>query len=272
MFQSGSRRFDITETRPLTTGSVYGPVTTAVSIKASFGDAIRLTVVGYKSEDEEPKLQEMFKDGTMDDLAKSLTGLKAIQTFFDDESCTLVVAARYDTMQNLDAALPTNKSVLGSYASSFSGAPSIYSGNTVWSFQGPAKELYEEPNFVAGRIHQPATTRGAIDVATRATIVPIKPNSEVAIVEVLRSDEVTANFKGPAYKNLIDLYIFFSGNNVVAISRWTSLDACKAADAKLKETLGLISSYIAGEPQKYRGSTEWAFPALKPIESGCVCQ
>lgn len=177
----------------------------------------------------------------MNDAISALAGGKFFGAFFTSDD-KLVVTALYDSMNNLQTGTATNKRLMGQWKEHFAGAPTLLSGNVDWYYKGLAK--------LSG------------SVASRVTIVPIKPGSQKALLDTANSDGMKAGLKDAAFAQLIDVALFFDGDKCVVVSRYTSLKALMDSEDKQKELMAALGPYITGAPDRLFGTLAWSSPQI----------
>jgi len=187
------------------------------------------------------------------DAVDTMAGLNYLQWFFVDDK--MVVAASYDSLANMEAGTAVNQSLFGKISDQLAGAPARHGGEVILSFKGP------------GKINGP--------IATRVTIVPLKPGSEAAIIGLV--PDIEPKFKGEAFNECIDITTMLFDGKMVVVARYSTTNGMEKSGAAAQESMAPIGPYFAGAPEKLMGTTAWSYsPATgakktkaKKVKKGC---
>jgi len=199
------------------------------------GAALRVTIVPIKGGAEEPLTQ--FMNEEVADGVKGIAGLNFVQAFFVDDK--MIIAALYDSMENMEAGTAVNQTLLGKVADQFAGVPTRYASEVAWSFKGP------------GKIDGP--------VATRVSVCPLKPGSEKPIWALMPDTE--ALLEDPVLDECVDITNFFLEDKLVIVARYSSTNGMEKSVAKLQEVMAPMAPYMTGAPERFGGTTAWSYPS-----------
>jgi len=228
----------ITTAAPVSTVAAPAVAAAPAAAAAKKGDAMRVTIVPYKP-DSKAALQDYLKGAELKEALDKLAGQVGFSMFFTNEN--FVVTALYDSMENLDIATATNASVFGKLKDHFAGAPTKYQSNVAWLYTGSGKLEGE--------------------VASRVSVIPIKPGAQQAILD--QTAAVEPQLKDKAFADVIDIRSFFpGGDKMVVVSRWANEKALAASDDKYKEIMGSMAANFTGAPEKFTGTLAHSIPAV----------
>lgn len=218
------------QTLPTVSSAIVAPA--QVKAKGT-GEALRLTIVPIKDGAEE-SLTTFLNGKEVAVGVNGLAGLNFVQAFFVDDK--MIVAAMYNSMEDMGAGTAVNQTLLGKVADQFAGAPTRYASEVAWSFKGP------------GKISGP--------IATRVTVCPLKPGSEQPVWAMI--SDIEAKMKDPAFDECIDIQDFFLEDKLVIVARYSSTNGMEKVSAKIQEIMAPLAPYLAGAPERFMGTTAWS--------------
>jgi hypothetical protein len=209
-------------------------------------EALRVTIVPVKAGSQDA-LTTFLNGKEVGDELKGLAGWKLGEAFFDGDK--MVVMAKYDKMENLETGSAVNAKLLGQQKENLAGAPARYSGHEAWSYKGRGKSTGE--------------------TAFRVTLIPIKPGSESAILDIAKSSD--EKFTDKAFDGCLDITTFFSEDKLVVVARYSNMQAMEAAAEKVQEIMKPMGPYFAGAPDRMCGSVAWttSTKVVKKTNKGC---
>jgi hypothetical protein len=232
------------QTLPTVSSVMVAPTVVApAAVDTGAGGGMRVTIVPIKEGTEEALTKFMASKEVSDEVS-ALTGFQQAQGFFADNK--LVVMAKYDNVANMEAGAEKNKEILGKAAEHFAGAPTKHQSEIAWSYQG----------------------RGKADgpVASRVTVVPLKPGSEASMLAICQS--MRSKLDDKEWDECIEVNVFFTDNKMVSLSRYTSQAGLDAVGAKMQEYMAPMQPFMAGTPERLAGSTIWDLPTIIKVAKG----
>jgi len=237
--------------------TIVSSVTVAAPQAQSKGkvDSMRVTIVPIKADAEAP-LTKFVNGKEVSESIASTTGVKMISSFFTEDK--MVVAALYDSVENLEAGLSVNAKLLAQVADNFTAAPVRYQGEVCWSYKGPGK---------AGGASPPDGR-----VASRVSIFQLKPGSQQEILKI--TAQVEALLKDEALSELIDVQSIFADDDMmIMMSRFHSMKGLETSTEKMGEIMAPMGPFMAGwedfgwnESPSLSGTVAWSHPKAFKIK------
>jgi hypothetical protein len=104
--------------------------------------------------------------------------------------------------------------------------------------------------------------------ASRITVVPIKPGTKDAILEVANSADFKSGLEGEAFSGLIEVSVIVTEDKLVSRSLYTTMDSLTGSDDAQMKLMGAMKEHFAGAPERTTGMVDWTFAGTAAKPSG----